>query len=236
MATSTAPELVSIRIVARPDYDPDTSWIGELTDSELPHAIHWEFGEFVADMIRDLLTESLADAKQLIRDRWADEVADGATIEFDADEDAIENRRLCATIYRSDDEHEYDYEELEYDIPRDRRAFTFFVAYAGGEHPDLSADSEYRRCAIQDYDRMRGLDRRDWNFVGIVAEGEVTIQGTTQTFRSGGLWGVESDSGDYLTDVAREELDGLRAILLDIGIDAETIAAATPEDLTPDFV
>ncbi len=49
----------------------------------------------------------------------------------------------------------------------------------------------------QDYQRMEAYNRGDWHMVGIRAVAEVvTASGTIQTLRSGGLWGIESDSGN----------------------------------------
>jgi hypothetical protein len=50
---------------------------------------------------------------------------------------------------------------------------------------------------------------------------------TTQTIRSGGLWGIESDSGDdYLTEVENEQLDELKDELHAIGFSKRAVAAA----------
>ena len=50
------------------------------------------------------------------------------------------------------------------------------------------------------------------------AETDVDIQGVLQTLTSGGLWGVESDGKVYIEEVAAEEYNDLRKILISIGV------------------
>jgi hypothetical protein len=38
-----------------------------------------------------------------------------------------------------------------------------------------------------------------------------------QTIRSGGLWGIESDAGDYLDEAGNAQLEGLRSELEALG-------------------
>lgn len=79
-----------------------------------------------------------------------------------------------------------------------------------------NADIEYAR---QDCQRLENLGKT-WDYVGIIAKAEVwnPQTQTTQTLRSGGLWGIESDSDkEYLVSVQAEELAGLKAELLALG-------------------
>jgi hypothetical protein len=72
---------------------------------------------------------------------------------------------------------------------------------------------------IENRDRLNGLYEGNWHYIGIMARAVVTINGTIQTIRSGGLWGIESDSGeDYLTSVENEEKEALIDILSTLGI------------------
>ena len=51
------------------------------------------------------------------------------------------------------------------------------------------------------------------------AEADVVIGGVVQTLTSGGLWGIESDSGEeYIEEVAGEEYSELRKILTEVGV------------------
>ncbi len=59
-------------------------------------------------------------------------------------------------------------------------------------------------------DRLRAYERGDFGFMGVVAEVEVDVEGTIQTIRSAGIWGVESDSDDdHVQELAEEEREDL---------------------------
>lgn len=67
----------------------------------------------------------------------------------------------------------------------------------------------------QDYQRMEALNNQQWYFIGIIAKARiVSPAGVIQTIRSGGLWGIESDSDkSYIESVENEQLAELRAEL-----------------------
>lgn len=72
----------------------------------------------------------------------------------------------------------------------------------------------------QAYRRLEAFNRGDWCYLGIYAVAEVQFSnaGPIQEIRSGGLWGIESDSDrPYLESVANEELYQLRAELTAAG-------------------
>lgn len=73
--------------------------------------------------------------------------------------------------------------------------------------------------------------------IGIIAKAEVvSAQGICQTIRSGGLWGIESDSGkEYLEEIATEELGQLREELAGLGFSDRQIyyAIQRVERVTP---
>jgi hypothetical protein len=102
------------------------------------------------------------------------------------------------------------------------RELRYFVAAMSG------ADSGNPESVEQDYRRMEDYNRQGWCMIGIIAKAVVRMpSGLTQTIRSGGLWGVESDSeSSYLADVEKEELTGLRAELESIGCTPRQIDAA----------
>jgi hypothetical protein len=84
-----------------------------------------------------------------------------------------------------------------------RHEFRYFNLGAG--------DPEYIE---QDYERYESYNRGNWGMVGVYAEACVSIRGVIQTIRSGGLWGVESDSDkSYFDSLKVEELAQLREIL-----------------------
>lgn len=79
------------------------------------------------------------------------------------------------------------------------------------------------------------LDRFDscgisWHMMQIRAEATILVYGVEQRITSGGLFGVESDSGEsYINDVKQEELHNLETILLELGFSREEIALARKE-------
>jgi hypothetical protein len=95
------------------------------------------------------------------------------------------------------------------DWPSRGREYRGFRPYAGGEKPGTENFYVY---GMRDFQRMEALERGDWCFVGIMAKAEVvTPSGTIQILRSGGLWGIESDSDEsYLGEIRAEQLDELR--------------------------
>lgn len=102
------------------------------------------------------------------------------------------------------------------------REYRFFVPAMTGEE---TGNLESPR---QDFERMEAYNRGDWCMIGICAKAEVVLTGNAvQTIHSGGLWGVESDSGDeYLNTVKEEEADALAAELAALGVGKRAIAYA----------
>lgn len=83
----------------------------------------------------------------------------------------------------------------------------------------------------QDWERAEAYGT-EWVMVGVRAVATLTVAGTTQTLRSGGVWGVENDAGpDHLTFLAGEELSELHAILTGMGLDVgNTLTAEWADD------
>jgi hypothetical protein len=70
--------------------------------------------------------------------------------------------------------------------------------------------------------RMEAWGNDEWSYVGVVAVATayVPIGGNSfrvMTLRSGGLWGIESDSEDYLREVYKEEKTALMGELTTLG-------------------
>ena len=80
----------------------------------------------------------------------------------------------------------------------------------------------------QDYKRMEAGMRGEWCLLGIEAKAQVQLTGdTVQSITSGGLWGIESDSGEeYFKTIQDEQLDLLRGELEAIGFTNAEIKAA----------
>ena len=101
------------------------------------------------------------------------------------------------------------------------------------------AEEMAREYARQDYKRMEALNAGDWHFIGIQAQARISYgtnpNGTDRRlewFTSGGLWGIESDSGDeYLTEVAKDELADLREHLGAFSVDLKDFDELATEAL-----
>lgn len=90
------------------------------------------------------------------------------------------------------------------------REFRFFVPAMSAEetgNPD-SPKQDWRRA--EDYGN-------GWSYVGVIAKAEIVVNGVCQIIRSGGLWGIESDSGDYFDEVESEQLAELREVIQSLG-------------------
>ena len=94
------------------------------------------------------------------------------------------------------------------------------------EYADLSFLTDHlggEEYAEQDDQRVAAYG--DWWMLGIMARAEVSYaigQGNSrlESLTSGGLWGIESDSGaEYIETVAREELADLKAHLGHFSVD-----------------
>ena len=75
---------------------------------------------------------------------------------------------------------------------------------------------------------MEALSRGDWYFMGIVAEARITLPGSDviQRITSGGLWGIESDCGDYQREVEADQLAELRGELDTLGFGGRALDVA----------
>lgn len=92
------------------------------------------------------------------------------------------------------------------------------------------------RERYRERDRQRLADYgHTWWMVGIDAVADVQIHGVLQRVRSGGIWGVETDSDPgYFHELGAEQVSELATILSQIGFAPEDIAAAIPVDTTPE--
>ena len=96
-------------------------------------------------------------------------------------------------------------------------------------------EDEIRKYCRQDFDRMESLNAGDWCFIGIRAEAQIqTGSDVVQEITSGGLYGIESDSGKELfEETIHEELANLKTELLALGFSRRAIASAfNPENIT----
>lgn len=78
----------------------------------------------------------------------------------------------------------------------------------------------------QDYLRHEAYNKGEWCCVGVEAVAEYTLNDTIQKMRSGGLYGIESDSREgYFQEVEAEQLEKLKGELVAIGFTVEEIDA-----------
>lgn len=109
-------------------------------------------------------------------------------------------------------------------VPRNSyRYFNGCVENYAGESPE-----DIRKYVRQDYERMERLNAGDWCFMCVYATAEIqTGSDVVQQIRSGGLWGIESDSERaYFEEVQKDELAQLRAELTGIGFSSRAISSA----------
>lgn len=100
---------------------------------------------------------------------------------------------------------------------------------------------DIRKYVRQDYERMESLNSGQWCFIGVRADADVLLSANTsmtpkeraltcshitQRITSGGLWGIESDSGDYLKEIESEQLSELRQELKALGFSSRAISTA----------
>lgn len=89
-----------------------------------------------------------------------------------------------------------------------------------------------RSNAKQDYERMQAYGHDQFTFIGIKAVASIAVptapgNATVQQISSGGLWGIESDSGNtYLNEVEHDELNELKTQLVELGFSKRAIATA----------
>lgn len=117
----------------------------------------------------------------------------------------------------------------DYEAPSKNREYRFFKPYVGEEKVGTP---EYYKYGMQDFERMESLNKGDWYFMGVTAVAEVGISldgGKTwklDKLTSGGLWGIESDSGEHIKEEANNQLEDLKAYLKEYGFTKTQIDTA----------
>lgn len=198
--------ILNVALVTRYDESPDTSYIGEYTNSADNGVMVAETGEFYSDVRRRLM---------IINKCW----------ELSGDHAAEENLERAKYWYTKAERLEKKWEDLN-NLGSDRRRCSFFRPYAGGE-PVGSKD--WREYAKQDWQRITAYNECRWCLVGVIAEAEITLGGSdvVQRITGGGLWGIESDSGDAcFAEIDAHELAGLKTELAALGFGGRAIAEA----------
>jgi hypothetical protein len=210
------------------DEQPDTSFIGEYTDKADDWNICRHCGEYLT--IAEAPNKRAAEIKNLLADMEDDTLDSDETFYFESGNYGYYyplslkgeilglNKELAALNL--------------HECPNSKREYNFFKPYASGE---VEGTENYQKYGKQDFERMEGLNNQNWYFMGIIAKAEIrTETGTMQVIRSGGLWGIESDSGNYLDEVGKEELENLRLELSALGFGKRAIDKAFQDVKTID--
>jgi hypothetical protein len=98
-----------------------------------------------------------------------------------------------------------------------------------GNPADGLTPEEIRKYTWQDYERLERLNAGDWCYLGIRASADIQTlsSGPIQHIRSGGLYGIESDSDRaYIESVEKEELADLREQLQSLGFSKRAVSMA----------
>jgi len=78
-------------------------------------------------------------------------------------------------------------------------------------------DEEFREHFDKARERMEAFESGDWNYVGVRARAKCLVVrdnvGTYVNLDSPGVWGIESDAGDYLDEVYREEIEEVKHMI-----------------------
>jgi len=226
--------ILSVKIERMCDEDPDTSHMGEYSNSNTSEfSIDRAHSEDCASVVpvNQEGVQKLRNARGYVVD--LQNAIECESQEWDDLEEAYnlldslaDDTPECDCNGGDMGRHEYQYFNPSFnyvdkqDKPRD------------GLTPD-----EVRKYVRQDYERMESLNAGHWGYIGIRAEAEImpnikkenseSWYGTIQNISSGGLWGIESDSEkSYLESVAQEELAGLKSELLALGFSRRAISIA----------
>ena len=217
------------------DTDPDTSYLGEYSnDAETEYAIdrkHSQDCQNLEENHRQAVDQLERVIAYLETVRQAGEPPEN--IYWSAADESQDVLIELQDELQECDCNGGDMERNEY------RYFNGNVENYKGETPE-----DIRKYVRQDYERMERLQHGDWCYIGIRAEATITLNATwensvvskaswhkpiapEQTITSGGLWGVESDSGkDYLAEIEADELYELRKQLTAVGFSKRAIATA----------
>lgn len=240
--------ILSVTIKRMIDDSPDTSWLGEYASkptseysidrahSEDCASQTYNHQTIEAKRILEHVQETIGDLHNAILAQYngtlANEKLDMEREELDAAYNEV--GELLDAITECDCGERGDMERNQY---RYFNPSFNYVDSNGHALPENTAE-EVRSYVKQDYERMESLNAGHWCFIGIRAEAILHIPYMTEgrggrtyfksePIASGGLWGIESDSGDsYLQEVEEEELADLREQLKAIGFSSRAISQA----------
>lgn len=218
--------IIAVRIITQCDVDPDTSYLGEYSNhADSNYSIDRAHSEDCASLfpMEKSACDTLTHASEYINSLRIDD-------ELDSPDDT-ELQTAIATI--EDLLAEYEEPHCNCGMHYNSREYRYFNPNWQNYKGD--AEENIRKYCRQDFDRMESLNDQQWCYLGIRANAEITIPSgrgrngcaTIQHISSGGLWGVESDSGrDYLESIHKEELAELKSQLLALGFSKRAISIA----------
>jgi len=170
--------------------DPDTSFLGEYDKDARTFVVDRKAGFLYGD--------------------WEDEPEKPHEEDFSTDE---EYDTAYAQWYEAWSEwHDKGEREILADVSSnyERNEYQYFRPYAGGLDPtDPETDlEEWTKYAVRDWERMYGLERGDWCFVGVVVQIDTPACsrcGHVKTLYAS-VWGIENDSKDSFFEEVRDDL------------------------------
>jgi hypothetical protein len=239
---SARKRILSVTVRRIVDTDADTSYLGEYGNTpKSDYAIDRAHSEDCASVREDIkqAKQTLEHVQQTIGDMHNAILAQYngtlANEKLDAERDALDD------AYNEVGERIDEIEECDCSVSWNSREYRYF----NPNHENYKGlpEADIRKYCRQDFDRIESLNRGNWCYIGIRAEarvfvnekviGPVASHGIAQTITSGGLWGIESDSGrEHIEETQREELESLKAELLALGFSKRAISTAfKPENI-----
>lgn len=196
--------ILSITVESRIDGSPDTSFLGEYTNRSNEWNIDRRTGEYIH--------------REIVRDRCIDSLKERIEEKENGNEN-FQRVNIPATLARIEK-----LEAIDFSGYIGRNEYRYFHPYVGG---DKQGTPEYKKYGKRDYERMESLNNGHWSFIGIIAKATIqTENGVLQHITSSGLWGIESDSGEYINEVAGEQINSLKRELSSIGFSERAIIRA----------
>jgi len=213
--------ILSVTVKRMVDESPDTSWLGEYSQRKT--------SEFSID--REHSLDCVVNSPNEVGQQWIERIRKQVVNDcsvwspeevLDATYDTLDE---CSdALYECDCDGRGDMGRGEY------RYFnpSFNYVDKNGHALPENTPEEVRKYVRQDYERMEAGNRGDWCMLGVAAEAEVwnPVSQVVQRIHSGGLWGIESDSGDYIAEEEKNQLAELKSELLAYGFSKRAIATA----------
>lgn len=216
----SAKRILSVTVKRMLDSDPDTSYLGEYSDTaESEYAIDRMHSEDCASL--EVNHRSTVDQLERIISRLNEQQGQAVDSHDEAEccttSEAID--LLCdlqmECAYCDCGGHKVSSREYRYFNPCHEN-------YKGEPEADI------RKYCKQDYERMEDYNNQGWCYLGIKAMAEIQLtDNKTQRITSGGLYGTESDSDEsYIKSLEQEELSQLKDELLAMGFSRRAVSKA----------